>query len=114
MKVIIAGGRSYSFTKLDYRKLAAFAHQHDITEIVSGCARGVDTEGQLWANNRKILVKQFPANWDEYGSRAGFLRNIEMAKYADTLIAFTGATGTDHMVRTAKHYELQVFDWRIK
>ena len=112
MKIIIAGGRNYSFTKIDYRKLALFAQQHNITEVVSGCANGADTYGQLWASNRGIQVKQFPADWEKYGKGAGFIRNLEMADYADALIAFAGGSGTEHMVKEARRRKLMIFDWR--
>jgi hypothetical protein len=73
-----------------------------ITEVVSGTARGVDSFGERWAYNRAIPVKKFPANWELYGKRAGFLRNEEMAKYADKLIAFWDGSskGTLHMIQT--------------
>ena len=112
MKVIIAGGRKYQFSKADFHRLASFALQHNIKEVVSGGATGADTCGHSWANGRNIDVKQFPAKWEEYGKQAGFLRNIEMADYADALIAFKGGVGTAHMIRIATERKLLIFDWR--
>lgn len=85
MKVIIAGSRDITdkWTVVE----AVGATDWIIDEVVSGAARGVDRLGEEWAAIHNIPVKQFPANWDLYGKRAGFLRNAEMAAYADALIA---------------------------
>jgi hypothetical protein len=46
MKLIIAGGRDYKFTKSDLEKLDSI---EGITEVVSGGARGADKCGEIWA-----------------------------------------------------------------
>ncbi len=82
-----------------------------ITEVVCGEARGVDTLGKQWAQKHNIPVKSFPANWDKYGKAAGYIRNEDMADYADSLIAviyiedqyrMVGTRGTTHMINLAK------------
>lgn len=52
----------------------------------------------------------FPADWDRYGKAAGYLRNTEMAKNADALVAFWDgmSLGTRHMIETAKAHGLKV------
>ena len=85
MKVIIAGGRNitdYNIVKTAYHKSGFQA-----TEIVSGAARGVDYLGELFAKDNCIAIRSFPADWNKYGKRAGPLRNLQMAEYADALIA---------------------------
>ena len=57
------------------------------TGIVSGGARGVDKLGEQIADEQHIPVTKFLADWDNYGKGAGFIRNEEMAKYADELLA---------------------------
>jgi hypothetical protein len=106
MKVIIAGSRTipplagYELVCMGTR--IAQMRGWEITEVVSGAARGVDAFGQRWAEDQKIPLKQFPAEWVAMGRRAGLARNVEMAKYADALIAITnGSFGTRHMIRTA-------------
>ena len=110
MKTIIAGGRDYSLTEADYRKLDSLREK--ISEVVCGCARGADTCGEQWAERNGIPVKRFPALWDTYGKRAGILRNVEMANYAEALVVFPGGRGTEHMLRTAIQKRLVVFDFR--
>ncbi len=98
MKVIIAGSRT-GFTLVDVERAIAdsgFA----IKEVVSGCARGVDTLGEVWARRNNRLVHRFYADWGMYGSRAGFVRNQRMGEYADVLIAVWDglSPGTRHMI----------------
>ena len=114
IKVIIAGTRDfndYSFLKknLDYFLQGINPNNEEI-EIVSGNARGADKLGERYAKEHNLPVKLFPANWDKYGKRAGYLRNQEMANYADVLIAFWDekSKGTKHMIDIAKKQGLTV------
>lgn len=98
MKVIIAGSRNLD-GPVD---LAVDKSAFNITEIVSGGARGIDKAGEVWAAGSGIPIKQFLADWDQYGKRAGFMRNDEMAEYADALIAIWDgkSKGTLHMINS--------------
>ena len=114
IKVIIAGTRDfndYAFLKknLDYFLQGINPNNEEI-EIVSGNARGADKLGERYAKEHNLPVKLFPANWDKYGKRAGYLRNQEMANYADMLIAFWDekSKGTKHMIDIAKKQDLTV------
>lgn len=111
MKTIIAGSRSIEFeTTIEYLSELKLLGV-EITEVVSGTARGVDSHGEWWANRWGIPIKQFPANWDEYGKRAGYLRNQEMADYADQLICIWDyqSKGTKHMIDIAKKKGIPIF-----
>ena len=112
MKVIIAGGREfcdYTFLKdkCDYF-LQNFLPSN--LEIVSGTAHGADRLGERYAVEKELKIVKFPADWDKHGKSAGFIRNEEMAKYADALIAFWDgkSKGTKHMIDLAKKHELKV------
>lgn len=113
MKTIIAGGRNYKFTADDLERLEAFRACNAITEVVSGGAKGADTEGERWAEKHNITIQVFPANWKEHGRAAGPIRNRQMAVYADACILFPGGRGTDNMNRTAHEHNLIVYDWRF-
>lgn len=109
-KVIIAGGRDFN----DYGLLEKYCDKilsnvSDV-EIVSGNAKGADLLGELYAKNKGIPIKIFPADWDKNGKRAGYMRNIDMASYADALIAFWDgkSLGTKHMIDYAKSKGLKV------
>jgi len=44
--------------------------------------------GESYAKENNYKLTIFPANWDKFGKRAGYLRNEEMSDYADAVIAF--------------------------
>lgn len=108
MKVIIAGSRTIIPNQEDVDILDNY--KSSITEVVSGCARGIDKFGESWAEWNEIPVKKFPAKWDLYGKAAGIERNREMAEYADGLIAFIkdNSKGTTNMIKQAKACNLWV------
>lgn len=112
MKTIIAGSRAitdYQFIKYNLNNLGFY---FDITEVVCGMAKGADLLGKQWAEENNIPVKEFPADWDKYGRRAGYIRNVEMAEYADALVAFWDgkSMGTQHMIDIAKKLDLKRID----
>jgi hypothetical protein len=102
MKTIIAGSRT--ITDMAHISEAVDESGFEITEVVSGCADGVDKLGEEWADWMGLPVKRFPADWKQYGKSAGYQRNEEMARYADALIAIWDGSskGTAHMIDTAK------------
>lgn len=109
MKVIIAGSRDFNDYKLLKEKCDLILSDYNDIEIVSGLARGADKLGERYARENKYLIKPFPADWNKYGISAGYIRNEEMAKYGDFLIAFwdTKSSGTKHMIDLAKQYGLK-------
>jgi hypothetical protein len=54
-------------------------------------------------------VKVFPADWGRYKNAAGPIRNEQMAKYADALLAVWDweSKGTGNMVKLAQKYKLR-------
>lgn len=126
MKTIIAGGRDFVPTQKDEELLDSLKDQ--ITEVVSGKAKGADAFGEVWAQFNKIPIKEFPAEWDnfdlpivvrrtnkygkEYNAAAGACRNEQMAKYADAVVLFPGGKGTEDMYKQAVKYKLKIFDFR--
>jgi len=128
MKVIIAGSRTIT----DYAEVVKAIEQsgYNITEIVSGGAKGVDTLGERYAEDHGLDCSVYIAQWKnlnadgalikegrfgKYNAKAGLDRNIEMAKYADALIAvYDGySRGTKHMISVAKENNLEVFVYEI-
>ncbi len=73
------------------------------TTLITGDARGVDTWGVKWWKvglGGDDTIAHYPARWDEYGKRAGYVRNGEMAMVADqAIIVWDGESrGTQHML----------------
>lgn len=111
MKVIIAGSRTLNhYPTIKNNILSAFnkwmAEDQENwefyyrPEIVSGGAMGVDFCGELYAKDCGLNLKIFPAEWNKYGKSAGYIRNKQMAAYADALIAIWDgkSRGTKNMV----------------
>ena len=115
MKVIVAGSRDITDYTVVKEAIEYATQNKPATEIVSGTARGVDQLGERWADENQIPIAEFPANWDEEGKKAGYLRNERMAEYADGLVAvWDGASrGTKHMIDIAKKKGLKVYVHRI-
>lgn len=109
MKTIIAGSRDI----VDYRwvRLAIEQSGFEITEVVSGGARGVDRLGERYAKEHNIPIKQFIPDWDGLGKKAGHVRNREMGDYADALIALWDgeSKGTKGMIDYANSKGLKVY-----
>jgi hypothetical protein len=103
VKVIIAGSRD--ITDYSIVKQAWLDSGLGMTELVSGGARGVDNLGlYLAVEELKIPFKLFIPDWDTHGRKAGIIRNVEMAWYADALIAVWDgkSRGTEHMINFMK------------
>lgn len=112
MKVIIAGCRHFEHPA-DYELVEAAVRESgfEITEVVSGTARGIDRWGSTYATRHKIACRPFYAQWRLHGKGAGMIRNQAMADHADALIAvWDGASkGTADMIDRAKKRGLKVF-----
>jgi predicted nucleic acid-binding protein len=113
MKVIIAGSRDitdYQFVK-EAIEAAIETSGFVITEVIFGCAKGVDTLGEKWARENNIPIAHFPADWKQYGKRAGHLRNSQMADYGEALIAarIDETPGTTNMIEIAEKKGLKIY-----
>jgi hypothetical protein len=111
-KVVVAGSRDFTDYTLLKRRLDE-ALRNKVSEgitVVSGAARGADKLGEMYAKERGYEIDSHPADWEQYGKRAGYIRNEEMAKSADALVAFWDgkSRGTQHMINLAKKHGLLV------
>lgn len=114
MKLIIAGTRNSQIFDKGIVERAMEASPFVPHEIVSGHASGIDHYGEEWARAHDVPIRAFPADWQKHGLKAGPIRNAEMAKYADALLAIphpnpNRRTGTKDMIRKAKRQGLRVF-----
>lgn len=118
MKVIIAGSRDLpkDHWPIYYAADAYIKSGFAATEIVSGTARGIDLAGEQLATERGIPIKRFPADWNTHGKAAGYIRNKQMAEYADALIAVWagGSAGTRNMIQEMKILNKPVYILELK
>ena len=112
VKVIVAGsryrvneqGQRKEYKDYETVKKILDNSPFEITEVVSGCAIGVDTMGERWAKENGIPVKPFrptKQDWIKYPKTAALMRNTEMAKYGEALIAVRvdWSRGTSDMIK---------------
>jgi uncharacterized protein YozE (UPF0346 family) len=121
-KVIIAGTREFD----DYEKFKKFVTsifddnifpEHDEKiQIISRNANGVDKLGERYAKEYGYDLLLYPANWDKYGKKAGPIRNTEMVKIADCLIAVWDgqSKGTKDIINKAKANNLNIYMIKYK
>jgi len=105
MKVMITGSRE--FNNID--KVRKVLDRYNITHLILGGARGVDEEARLYALDNNIPYTIIKPDWS-LGKHAGMLRNAEMAKQAEVIIAFWNgkSTGTKHAIGLADELNLPI------
>lgn len=114
MKLIVAGGRDFNDYELLKETLGSLQQEYgNITEVVSGTAKGVDKLGEQYANENNIPIKRFVPDWQGLGKKAGHVRNRKMGDYAKEhngmLAAFWDkqSKGTKGMIDYAKKIGLK-------
>ena len=72
--------------------------------IVSGGARGVDSLAKRYAKDNRLTNINILADWDSFDKIAGFLRNKNIIKYSNRVIAFlfNSSPGTKDSIAHAK------------
>jgi len=82
MKVAVIGSRNLIVQDLKYYL------PEDVTEIVSGGAKGVDTSAKEYADAQGIKLTEFFPEYSRYGRGAPLKRNVSIVEYADLVLAF--------------------------
>lgn len=113
-RVVVAGSRNFG----DYERLSAELDKFLVGKknvvIVSGTARGADRMGEQYAAEHGYKIDQFPAEWGKYHQGAGPIRNLQMVKTADAVVAFwdNESSGTRNIIDCARqeHIPYKVFN----
>ncbi len=82
MKVAVIGSRNLMVNNLEKYL------PEGVSELVSGGARGVDSSAKAYALKNNITIKEFLPDYNALGKSAPLVRNIEIIKYADVVLAF--------------------------
>jgi len=98
MKVAVIGSRSLSL-----RDLGEYLPEN-VTEIVSGGARGIDSCAKAYARTKGIKLTEFLPDYDSFGRTAPLKRNIQIIEYADIVVAIWdgSSSGTAFVIRECK------------
>lgn len=109
MEIAIIGSRNLAVTNLKHYI------PKDVTEIVSGGAKGIDTYAMEYAIANKIKLTEFLPKYDRYGRGAPLKRNLEIIYYADAVIAFWDgkSKGTKYVIDNCKRKNKKVTVYKI-
>lgn len=119
VKVLVTGSRTWDDVHEIYwafRKWWEEAGQPDQPLLLSGaCPKGADALAEyVWERNG-WPVQRFPADWHQYGKRAGFVRNEQMVyENPDVCIAFiqNESKGATHTARLAERRGIPTIVYR--
>ncbi len=91
MRIIVTGSRNWTNRDLIRRALRVemlFDKPENVT-VVHGDARGADRIAGEVAKELGMNVEEYPADWKQYGKKAGPIRNQKMVDLgADVCLAF--------------------------
>lgn len=82
MKVAVIGSRG--LTVVDLGKYLP----QEVTEIVSGGAKGIDNCAKEYAIKNRLILTEFLPEYKRYGRNAPLKRNLQIIDYADLVLAF--------------------------
>lgn len=85
MRIAVVGSRE--FKRLDEVRQFIREQERD-TVIISGGARGVDDVAVSEARRLGMPYEVYLADWGRHGRRAGAMRNYEMVRKCDQVVAF--------------------------
>jgi len=94
MKIAVIGSRNVSISNLEQYL------PDNVTEIVSGGAKGVDTCARQYALEHHILLTEFLPDYQRFKRGAPLKRNLQIIAYADEVLAFWDGTsrGTKYVI----------------
>ena len=100
LHVAVVGSREYPRPDAVRRFVAGLPRG---TIVVSGGARGVDDEAETAAVQHGLQKLVYPADWNRFGNKAGYVRNELIVNKADVVVAFWDfqSPGTAHSIALA-------------
>lgn len=109
MRIIVCGGRDYDDWERMIAVLDKIHAKKPITLLIEGGANGADAHAATWATNNGIPRVTCHANWQQFGSKAGPIRNATMLTLDPAgVIAFPGGKGTQNMIKQAESKGIKV------
>jgi hypothetical protein len=113
----VAGSRAWPDPGRVYAELSQLYLQHGPYTLIHGaCATGADAHAHHWCEVAGaalgVIEVQYPADWQQFGKRAGPIRNEKMIREAgaELVLAFPllDSRGTWHTIELAKKAGIQV------
>jgi hypothetical protein len=116
MRILICGGRDFTDKWKFYEVMDRLSEEYDFDNkqpivIIAGEARGADTLAKEYAEECWEYAG-YPADWNKYGKRAGYVRNQQMLDEGkpELVVAFPGGKGTAMMIELAKKAGVEVIE----
>lgn len=85
-KLGVVGSREYKYDIKHF--LYSFFQKYGVATLVSGGARGVDTDAEEYAIAQGIPTIIHKPEWDKYGKSAAYHRNSLIVQDSDVVMAF--------------------------
>ena len=113
MKVAVIGSRDLYINIGKY--IEKYIGAENITMIISGGARGIDTLAEEYAYENNIPTKIFYPDYDKDGATAPIRRNAEIVDAADIVVAFWDkqSRGTGFVIDYAKKTGKKLIEVRV-
>ena len=104
MKLAIIGSRG-----LQIKDFTRYLPKN-VTEIISGGAKGIDTCAREYAIANGLKLTEFLPEYSKYGRAAPLKRNLQIIDYADAVIAFWDGTskGTEYVINQCKSRNIAI------
>ena len=110
INIAVVGSRTFE----DYDKMKSILdvfvgiHLEKDICIVSGGAKGADSLGEEYARKNNLEFLCFMPEWGKYGKVAAFLRNKDIVKASDRVVAFWNgkSAGTKHTLDEARRSDI--------
>lgn len=98
MRIAIVGSRNLNITNLEQYL------PNDVTEIISGGAKGIDTSAREFAIKNNIKLTEILPEYEKYGRAAPIKRNDLIVNAADVVFAFWDGNshGTKYVINYCK------------
>jgi len=101
VRIIVAGTRNWFDKRTFHETLLKYLKRFDVPVLfISGAApTGADRMIIDWCKKYKYPCLECPADWDNLGKSAGFVRNVDMSEIGTHLLCYWNliSTGTKHM-----------------
>ena len=104
MKVAVIGSRGLRVDNLEKYL------PNEVTEIVSGGAKGVDASAREYATEHGLKLTEYLPEYNKYGRSAPLKRNITIIENADLVLAFWDGSskGTKYVIENCKKRNIPV------
>lgn len=110
MRIAIVGSRNLNITNLEQYL------PNDVTEIISGGAKGIDTSAREFAIKNNIKLTEIFPEYEKYGRAAPIKRNDLIVNAADIVFAFWdgNSRGTKYVIEYCKKTNKPIRIFKLK